>query len=265
MKKQRLLSLVGSGLLSVLLMLSLVPAIAAKPADLQPTTRFFVNDFADVLTADAEDAMYAQGVQLAEKTKAQIVAVTIPSLDGLDVETFSYQLASQWGIGDKDRDNGILLLLAVNERKVRIEVGYGLEGRLNDAKVGRMLDNYAVPYFKDNNFSAGMQATYDALINETYLEYGLEPDPNYDPSRSEEDDGGIVGGILPFIVIGIVLLTLFSRGRGGPPFIFFGGVPHQHNRSGGFNGGFGGGGFGGGGGFSGGGGGFGGGGSSRGF
>lgn len=264
MKKQRLRNVVVGGLLSVLWMLALVPAIAAKPADLQPTSRFFVNDFAGVLTADAEDAMYAQGVQLAEKTKAQIVAVTVPSLDGLDVETFSYQLAAQWGIGDKEKDNGVLLLLAVQERKVRIEVGYGLEGRLNDAKVGRLLDNYAVPYFRENQFSEGMQATYDALINETYLEYGLEPDPNYDPSRSDAEDGDFVSNILPIIIIGIVLLIMFSRGRGGPPFIFFGGVPHRHTRSGGF-GSFGGGGFGGGGGFSGGGGSFGGGGSSRGF
>lgn len=236
--------------------------------DLTPTDRFFVNDFANVLSAEAEDAIYAAGVQLYEKTGAQVVAVTVSSLEGEDIRDAGYSLAQSWQIGEKDKDTGILLLLAVEDRQITVEVGSGLEGAITDMKAGRILDQYATPKFKEDDYSGGMLDAYDSLVNEVYIEFGQEPDASYTPIDDivhENDDGGWV-----FLEIGVILIVLLAvffgarhrGGRGGPPIIFFGG------RGGGFGGGFrGGGGFsgGGGGGFSGGGGSFGGGGASRGF
>ena len=141
---------------------------------------------------------------------------------------------------------GILLLLAVEDRQVRIEVGNGLEGALPDPKTGRILDQYATPDFRNDDFSAGMRKAYRALINEVYIEYGLEPlDEDYVPVSPEEDttdDGDALGAVGTIVLLIIVFALVFGRRhyRGGPPFIFFGG--HGGGFGGGSGGSFGGGG-----------------------
>ena len=258
-KRRRLLGL-GIGFLAAALVL---PAGAAE-TDYRPTDRFFVNDFSGVISSAAAEEIYALGAELQEKTGAQVVAVTLPTTGDEDIRQFGLELGRDWGIGQEDKDNGVLLLLATEDRQVSIEVGYGLEGALNDAKTGRILDTYATPDFKEGDYSSGMRKAYRALINEVYIEYGLEPvDDEYVPVSPEPEEES--GQTAMTVIAAIFFLLLFvlavaGRGRrGGPPFIFFGG-------HGGGHGGFGGGGFGGGGsGFSGGGGSFGGGGSSRGF
>jgi uncharacterized protein len=234
--------------------------------ELKPTESFFVNDFADVITPADEDIIYSKGVKLQEQTGAQVVCLTVKSLGGKDIREFSLEIAREWGIGQKDKDNGVLLTLALSERQVGIEVGYGLEGGLTDIETGIILDTYALPHFKNDDFSTGLKNAYSALVNEVYIEYGIEPEEGYTPAGetggrdADEQDTEEFLGFIPVIVMLIILVLIFStRRRGGPPFIFFGG-------RGGFGGGSfrGGGGFGGGG-FSGGGGSFGGGGSSRGF
>ncbi len=252
----RLLGLIGLAAAFTL------PAAAAS-ADYQPTERFFVNDFAGVLSSSDAEEIYALGAELQEKTGAQVVAVTVPTTGGEDIRQYGLDLGRDWGIGQEDEDNGVLLLLATEDRQVSIEVGYGLEGALNDAKTGRILDTYATPDFAEGAYSSGMRKAYRALINEVYIEYGLDPvDDDYVPVSPEEEGGGqTVLAVLPFVLfLALFALAMVrSRTRGGPPFIFFGGPR-------GGPGGFGGGGFGGGGGgFHGGGGSFGGGGSSRGF
>ena len=227
---------------------------------LSPTDRFFVNDFADVITAEDENTMYAMGVQLFEKTEAQVVAVTVPSLDGKDIHSYALTLARAWGIGDDEKDNGILLLLAVEDREVRIEVGYGLEGAVTDAQSGSLLDHYALPAFSQNDFSAGMQATYRALVNEVYLEYGLQAEEGYIPldrleqTTGEELSPAVMLGVIMFM---IAFILLFRNKPWFPWIFFFGGGNHRGGFHGGSGGSFGG--------FRGGGGSFGGGGASRSF
>ena len=168
-------------------MLFCVPASAAIPWT--PTDRFFVNDFADVISAEDEERIYQAGVQLFEKTKAQVVAVTVPSLEGMDIRDFGVQLGREWGVGEKEKDTGVVLILALEERQVRIEVGYGLEGILTDAKTGVILDEYARPLFRQNAFSAGMEKAYSVLVNEVYIEFGLSPESGYTPLPDEQQGG----------------------------------------------------------------------------
>ena len=229
----------------------------AFAADLpKPTKNFFVNDFANVISNADEEKMQQQGEALFKECGAQVVVVTVKSLNGEDLESYSLNLARSWGIGSDKNDDGILLLLAVDERKVRIEVGYGLEGALPDSKTGRILDTYGVDSFKKNDFSTGLAAVYDSLVNEVYIEKGLDPADGYTPVEDYSlttKEKVIAYGIIALIVLAFIFTNRGKRKRG---FVYYGG-------------GFGGGGFSGsgssGGGFSGGGGSFGGGGSSRGF
>lgn len=258
----------ATGLLLTLFMLLVCvacPLFSPRAADiaLTPTDRFFVNDFAEVISREDEDAMYAMGVQLYEKTKAQVVVVSVDSLEGMDISEYGVKLGRQWGIGDKEKNNGVLLVFSKNDRQVGISVGYGLEGALTDTKTGILLDTYAIPPFKKDDFSSGLRETYSALVNEVYIEYGETPESGYTPVDELPQEEN-VPAIVQVIIVMVVLMIVLTVGRRFP-FIFLGG--HHHHRGGGGFGGWGGGSGGsfGGGGFSGGGGSFGGGGSSRGF
>ena len=245
-----------------------------------PTSDFFVNDFASCLTDEDKSTIQALGEELYKKTKAQVVVVTVQSLGGRDIESYSIGLAREWGIGDKDDDSGVLLLLSTGDRQVRIEVGKGLEGSLTDGKSGRILDSYAVPYLKNSDYSTGLRECYKKLVEEVYSEYGVEGYTSIDDTDigdySSSDFGNEKIDLAVIIIIMVlVLIILILPGRIIRKAIYHGGGDHHgggdYHGGGFYGGGFGGhssGGFSGGsssGGFSGGGGGFSGGGSSRGF
>lgn len=227
-------------------------------AVISPTSDFYVNDNAGILTTTTKQYIMNTNVELERKTGAQIVVVTVKSLDGMSMEDYANQLFNSWGIGDKNKDNGLLLLCSYGDRKFRVEVGYGLEGKLPDGKTGRMQDEYIIPYLREDKFDEGIKNGYSAFLQEVADEYGVtitgsEQAVQKDVSFQLTETILYIGMMLLFIFI-----SIYFRGRGGP-FIFFGG-------GGGFHGGgFSGGGFSGGGGFHGGGGHSGGGGSSRSF
>ena len=238
----------------------------------KPTNEFFVNDFADVIDEETEKDIMAIGASLYKQTTAQVVVVTVDSLDGYDVDEYALELGREWGVGDEDKNNGVVLLMAVSERKVTIQVGYGLEGRLTDGKTGRILDKYAVPYLKDNDYSKGLGEAYKAIVTEVYEEYDVTPQVDYNIDEYSDNTSDAFDTVVSLIIVAVVLLIIFGGRRGRRRF-FFG--PFFGGFHGGFHGGSGGNDdfFGGsshsggsfGGGFSGGGGSFGGGGSSRGF
>jgi uncharacterized protein len=194
--------------------------------------------------------------QLEQKTGDQLVVVTLKSLQGQDIATYGYQLGRAWGIGQKKKNNGAVLIVVPSEHKVRIEVGYGLEGELTDAASRIIIENAMLPQFRSGNYDAGVeQGTVEIvrLIGGGKVDLSKEPEA---PQPEHQDKGG---GI-PWVVIAFILVWIIF-GRGLWPLLFLGG---SGRRGGGFGGGgFGGGGFGGGGGgFGGGGGSFGGGGAS---
>lgn len=248
---------------------------ASAAAAYQPTTQFFVNDFADVISSNAEQQIVELGRTLEQQTGAQVVAVTVPSLDGQSVEDYAIDLANSWGIGQAEQDNGVLLLIAVEERKLRIEVGRGLEGALPDGKTGRIMDEYMTPSLRSNDYSAGMLEGYKAVAAQVYQEYGVDSSElsgygitgNTSGSTQRGGARAILSMLSPLaIIILLLILRRGGHGRGLPFFWFFGGPRGGGGGNDTFGGGGGfSGGFGGGGGFSGGGGSFGGGGGSRGF
>lgn len=116
-----------------------------------PTSKFYVNDYANLLTEDTKQYIIQTNQKLEEKTGAQIVVVTVQNLEGMTIEQYANELFRKFGIGDKDKNNGLLLLCSYQDRKFRVEVGYGLEGILNDGKTGRMQDEYIIPYLRKIN------------------------------------------------------------------------------------------------------------------
>lgn len=148
-----------------------------------PTQGIYVQDHAGVLDAETKSKINSLGSKLAAKTKAQIVVLTVKSLEEAPVETYALEVLRQWGIGDKQLNNGVLLLVAVNDRQSRIEVGYGLEGALNDAKTGAIQDKYMIPYFAANDYNKGIWNGYQALVSITAKEYNLDINTNAQPAK----------------------------------------------------------------------------------
>jgi uncharacterized protein len=144
----------GGVLLAIALALASAPA-AAEPAFPELTGR--VVDDADLLTYPDTVAISADLKALEDKSSDQLVVVTLPSLQGYPIEEFGYQLGRKWGIGTEKLNNGVLLIVAPNERKVRIEVGTGLEGTLTDALSRIVIDNSILPRFREGDFSGGIK------------------------------------------------------------------------------------------------------------
>lgn len=136
-----------------LLSAGVVPLQAQAPDQLKP--QGYVNDFASVLSKAAKDQLTTLCAEVDEKAHAQIAVVTVKSLDGRSIEDFSIDLATQWGIGPRKSDRGVLILLAIEDRQYKFEVGYGLEPILPDGKVGGF-GREAVPYLRDRNYDAAL-------------------------------------------------------------------------------------------------------------
>lgn len=238
----------------LLLIVTVLPVCAAEYP--KPTNDFFVNDFAGVISSEDKQEIMKIAASLYKQTTAQVVVVTVDSLDGKDVNDYALELGREWGVGQNKENNGVVLLLAVSERKVTIQVGYGLEGCLPDGKVGRILDNYALPYFSEDNFSTGITEAFKAVTTVVYDEYGVEPEIVYNPNELPDENSSKKAIETVIILIVLFLCSGFLRRRRA---VFFGPF------IGGGRGGFGGSSGGSRGGFSGGGGSFGGGGASRGF
>ncbi|MBE6778589.1 MAG: TPM domain-containing protein [Ruminococcaceae bacterium] len=223
-----------------------------EPAYPDPTQAGYVNDFADVMTPEAEKTIYQAGLALEQQTGAQLVLVTVNDTGSQTLEEYALGMARQWELGDEEKDNGLLLLFTVDGPHSRIEVGYGLEGALPDSKAGRILDDYLVPHYDDRAaWAAALTATYDVCVNEVLAEYGLTKSQYADqPLPAQEQEIGLME-VLAVIIALAVMALLRSKGVHVFPGFFIGGG----HRGGGFGGG--------GGGFRGGGGGFGGGGASR--
>lgn len=213
----------------------LMPAFAA---DL-PKGSDYANDYANVLTEQTEEHINSTGRAFQESDGTQVVVVTVESLEEESVEDFSYDLFNDWGIGDKKEDKGVLILLSVVDRDIRIEVGDGMEGILNDAKVGRLIDTLAIPHLAENDYDSGIKALFDGIV-------GVIGNPEASAEQeSKDEDDDIVGTVIILIII--ILFSLLSGGRGGRrPIIWFGGGRGGHGGFGGFGGGSFGGGFGGG-------------------
>ncbi len=222
-----------------------------------PALKGRVNDYAGLLSRERAAALEQKLAQFENSTGHQIAVLTIPSLEGEDIEGFGIKVAEKWKIGQKGFDNGAILIIAPKDKRLRIEVGYGLEGVLPDAIANRIIQEVIVPRFRNNDFPGGVEAGVDAMMKVA----SGEPIPQAQRRKPSSGGSGFPVSliVLLFLFVPFLISSLFSgfgAGRRGRRYYGPGGYYG--------GGGFGGGGWSGGsgGGFSGGGGGFGGGGAS---
>lgn len=283
----------------MVLVLVLVPAWCGA-LDVPPLTGR-INDHAGLLSSAAVDRLERQMAAFEAEQSTQIVVLTVPSLEGDDLEQFSIRVADAWKIGQKGKDNGVIMILTKAERRVRIEVGMGLQGVLTDLTSGRIIREVMRPYLKAGDFDRGITVGVEAIMAAVRGEFSAEPTRQV---RQHQKGSSPAVTVLVMAGVAAVVLGSFSRilaglaGAVGLPLaagVAFhglafgsllilgavgavaglllsalfgrggGGGGGFYWGGGGFGGGFGGGGFGGGGGFSGGGGGFDGGGASDGW
>ena len=232
----------------LLLLLLAAAALAAEPVFPALTGR--VVDDAGILSANTRSRLDASLAAHEQQTGQQLVVVTLPSLQGYTIEDFGYQLGRRWGIGQKGRNNGALLIVAPKERKVRIQVGYGLEGTLTDAQSRFIIEQVILPQFRRDDFNPGVGDGTVAILR---VLGGAAPVERAQRMRDVSDP------FVVWLVLALVLLFIYWRTRSAWPLLLATGRPPGMWYGGGFSGG------GGGGGFSGGGGSFGGGGASGGW
>ncbi|MBP5739759.1 MAG: TPM domain-containing protein [Spirochaetia bacterium] len=244
-----------------LLLLIIIASIAL--ADDVPGYSSYVNDYAGVITEKDKTSMEEVAKEVEEKTGAQIAVLTVKSMEPYaSIDEFGMAVAEKWKVGEKGKDTGIIIILAMEERKVRIEVGYGLEGIFNDAKVGRILDNTIIPYFRGGDFSAGLRRGMFKIADTIGTEMNVELD-----ERAKMQDNNFTERLcmlIFFIIFVSIFLMMIRRmnnakrtGRryyGSSFGTMYPGYGHGRGSFGGFSsrgcggfGGFGGGGFGGGG------------------
>ena len=227
-----------------------------------------VVDLAGIINNSVRTKLNGYLRELEQKTTAQVAILTIPSLEGQSLEEFSITVAhDKWQLGQKDKDNGVLVTVALEDRKYRIEVGYGLEGILPDSLVGSIGRHYLVPYFKKGDYSTGIYAAALVLANEISKDAGVEISglpavKKTRPVKSRQKSSGTfgkIGALLFFLVIAFIFIR---NPRSFLALMLLSSLGGRRGHWGGSGGGFGGGGFGS---FGGGGGGFGGGGASGGW
>jgi uncharacterized protein len=148
-------------------------ASAALPAFSQtyPPPKGYVNDYADVISGSDEAAVATLVRDVLDSTSVEIAVAVMSDLGGIDIETYAVELFEAWGVGYKGADNGVLLLVGLEERKVRIEVGYGLEGMLPDGRVGTIIRREILPHFRNEDYSSGVRAGVESLAAIILAEY----------------------------------------------------------------------------------------------
>lgn len=246
------------GLSLALLFFGSLPAAHAE-AQL-PELKGHVNDLAGVLSQETAQRLEAELAQYAKDTGHQFAFLSIETLDGGALEDYSIRLAEKWKLGDKKRDDGLILLVVKADKKIRIEVGYGLEGAIPDATAAQIIRNELRPAFEANDFDGGITRAFALLMRAAEGEALALPGEEKQPAPA-------LLRLLPLLIFALIFFAMARGGGGGGPMVYggMGGLgAGLGGRRGGFGGGFGGG-LGGGRGFGGGGGRFGGGGASGGW
>lgn len=195
-----------------LLALWVVPA-SAEPDFPELSGR--VVDEAHLLSDSGRQQLTQLLSALEDETDKQLVVVTLPDLGSTSIEDYGYQLGRHWGIGQKDRDNGALLIIAREQHAIRIEVGYGLEGELTDAKSALIIRRIIAPAFKKGNFEQGiLQGT--AAIAKVLGSQSSEMDEQLNKAdHGQRDDGPSISHVIFFVILMIAIIALFGGG-GGP-------------------------------------------------
>jgi uncharacterized protein len=212
MSMSRRSPIVVLAVLAVLLVLA--PLAAAKDV---PFLAGRVNDTANLIPSDQRQRLETKLAQFEQQTGNQVAVLTVDDLGGEDIEGYSHQVASTWKLGQKGKDNGVLLLVSKGDRKMRLEVGYGLEPVLTDLQTSIIQNEVIIPHFKQGDFGGGIEAGVDAILS-TIQGKPFQPAPQERPT-----EGGGRGGPGPFIFMALFALGPFILNaiRSGSWIVYF--------------------------------------------
>lgn len=202
----------ASRILHLALLVSLLSLISIPVYALDvPPLKGYINDYANMISPSSRTKLSKELKAFEQSDSTQIVILTIPSLEGELIEDFSIKVAEAWKIGQKGKDNGIILVVAKQERKIRIEVGRGLEGKLTDLTAGRIIDFVVKPKFKRGDFDGGFVAAVHSLIDATRGEFKADQAP----PASRKQGHMPLPTVLIFVGIALVVMGRLSRTLGG--------------------------------------------------
>jgi uncharacterized protein len=194
------------------LMAVLLPAAVFAQFDIpkKPSLQTSIYDYANVLAASEKSALEEKLIRYSDTTSTQIVIVTIESLKGESIADLSTRWAQGWGIGQADKDNGVLILLAEKERKIWITPGYGVDDRLTAGELGQMTRDVIIPEFKAGSYYNGLDKGTDAILQMLTGKYKVA-----EKKESKNTDGDGPGGFIFIVIIIIILAAIFGRRGGG--------------------------------------------------
>jgi uncharacterized protein len=227
-QKARVMHRVRSVSVVVLICITAIAAAAQSPL---PKPQGRVNDFANVIDPATEAEIDRRLDVIEQKTSAEIAVATIQSLNGISVEEYANRLFKEWGVGQAKQDNGVLVLIAPNDREMRIEVGYGLEGVLPDGLAGQVIRDDFTPRFRENDYSGGIRNGVNRIADIVEKQQVLTPEElaKFNDSGSSNAPTYVA---IPFfgmfVAIGFVMVGGGLRSKTGFPLLFgsvFGGMP----------------------------------------
>lgn len=225
-------------LLLVAVLISFLGLFSSEAALPKAPTTGVVVDQVNLLSRDTVMKLNSIDRKLQEGSGAEIGVLLISSLDGADISEYANEVHRAWGVGKQGKDNGLLIVMSIEDKKIYVSVGYGLEGVLNDAKVGQIIDEVAIPKFKQGRYEEGILHLYLTLAN--IVARGESGNPPQEAPEMTWQDILIFGGVIILIIIDIIFfggrvtitaIQIFGRSRGG------GGGGYGGGGRGGFGGG----------------------------
>jgi uncharacterized protein len=195
----------------IFLFILLITGFIARAQEIPPAPNppKLVVDYTGTLTSDQAEALNRKLYQFDDSTSTQILVVIVKTTEGMDVADYALELGRKWGVGQKGNNNGVILLIAKDDRKLNISVGYGLEKSLSDVTSQQIIDNIIRPNFKGDDYYRGVEEGTDAIMQAVKGEYTAPAGYNKNKGK-----GGGLGRII-FIIIIIVIFLAISGGRGG--------------------------------------------------
>lgn len=203
---------------SLLIIFSFSILISAQVNYPSPTNYKYINDYSNILNSNEIETIVSLGKELEDKTGAQSIVVIIDTTDNIPIENYSINLFRSWGIGQKAKDNGLLILVAIKDRKWRVEVGRGLEGVIPDALSNRVMESLATDDFKNDNYGSGIIKSYSTFNDLIAEEYGVTLSKSLNieiPKESNRQDSSSIFDAIPIGIILVLLILdiIFNRGR----------------------------------------------------
>lgn len=180
----------------------------------------FLSDFTNLLSENTRNKIEKILNELEKKTSIEFAVVIVKNLDGYPIENYSIKLFEQWGIGKKNKNNGVLFITSLEDRKVRIEVGYGLEGIITDGTAWEILDKYVLPYYKKGDYDSGILYGTLAVINRIEKEYNItltSPDDKLPENFNANQESSSIESFLVFLFIMLIFFAFLKY-----PFLFLG-------------------------------------------